>query len=215
VTVSKKEIVEYEISDKEVFYKYDDDLCDGYYQAFVEITNTGNVPLYLGDATFDLEDSNGSLIATDDDVSTAPDFIYPGEKGYYYNQFGTPVNMNKDKFNSLCFVPHINVVKATNTLSHDYKIYDLSLGSDSVFNVPAVVGRFKNDTSENLRNIYLDVLFYDGDRKIIGISGTNLYDIATGQEKSFSVSSIFAGIQAGKRISNFKVYARGTYYQFS
>lgn len=214
VTVTKKEIIKYEISDQNVYYEESSYKDGGRFYAFIEITNTGNVPLYLGNATFDLEDTNGHLVLTEDSVNTAPDFIYPGEKGYYYNQFGTSVNMTREEFNTLVFVPHVNVVKTTKTLSQDYKLYDLSLGTDATLNVPAIMGRVKNDTKKDLSYIYLHAFFYDADGRIIGITGLNMSDIKAGEEKSFSISTLYAGIQKDKTIANYKVYARGTYYQY-
>lgn len=214
VTITKKEIEKYEISYQNVYFEKNRYSEGGRFYAFIEITNTGNVPLYLGNSSFDLEDASGHLIKTEDMINTAPDYIYPGEKGYYYNQFGTSLNMTEEDFNSLLFVPHLKVVKVNGKLSTDYKLYDVTLGTDATFNIPEIVGRIKNNTKKELSHIYLHAFFYDSDGKIIGISGTNISDVAVGDEKSFSISTMYAGIQEGKTIADYKVYARGAYYQF-
>jgi len=55
-------------------------------QTIVEITNTGSTNLYLSSGSYDLEDANGGLIASRSMVSTFPDVIAPGEKGYMYEE---------------------------------------------------------------------------------------------------------------------------------
>ena len=55
-------------------------------QVIAEITNTGSTPIYLSSSSYDLEDSNGQIIASKQYISTYPDVINSGEKGYLYDE---------------------------------------------------------------------------------------------------------------------------------
>lgn len=189
-----------------------DSYGDTRYEAIIEITNTSSDPLYLNDATFDLEDADGHLIQTDDMVSSAPSVIKPGEKGYFYNQFGADIDPSVD-VSTIQFVPHYKVEKANN-LPHEYPLSDLSLGNDEWGGVK-IVGRVLNDTDDSDASVYIHALFYNAEGKIIGITGTNVYEMPVGENSSFDISSMYAQtlLDAGS-IADYKVIAQDYYYQF-
>ena len=143
-----------------------------------------------------------------DYVNTCPDVILPGEKGYLYNQMGTELNTNAS---DIKFIPKYNVVKAKST-PHDFPLSDFSLTNDNFG--PKVVGRVLNDTTEET-SLYLQVVYYDANDKCIGISGTNVYDIAPNENRSFEITSV--GIQNAfvpANVARYLLFARETYYQF-
>lgn len=95
-----------------------------YYDAIVEIQNTGEKNLYLSGATFDIEDSNGHLVATDDWISTAPDVIEPGEKGYFYTNSSSLEDAST--LDGLTLVPKLSIKKA-NGMPLVLSVEDISL----------------------------------------------------------------------------------------
>ena len=207
----KKIGASYEITD--VFFEHgENSIGEDSYTGIVEITNNGSTNLYLKDCTFDFEDNNGHLLQTDDTmISSCPDIIAPGEKGYFYNSLGGSINENVSLDNGLNFKPNVEVVKA-NGDPVDYEVSDLSVVNDNFG--PKITGRIKN-TSNKKDSVYVQVLFYNSDNRVIAIEGTNVYDIGAGQQKSFDVSGIMLpdSIKNGN-YSNYKVLARANYYQF-
>lgn len=207
----KKVGAAYEITD--VFFEHgENSIGDDSYTGIVEITNTGSTNLYLKGCTFDFEDDDGHLLQTDDTmISSCPDIIAPGEKGYFYNSLGGSINGNISLDKGLNFKPDVEVVKA-NGKPIDYEVSDLSIVDDSFG--PKITGRIKN-TTDNEDSVYVQVLFYNENNRVIAIEGTNVYDLGAGQQKSFDVSGIMLpdSIRNGN-YSSYKVLARAHYYQF-
>lgn len=208
----KKIGASYEITD--IFFEHgENSIGEDSYTGIVEITNIGSTNLYLKDCTFDFEDDNGHLLQTDNTmISSCPDIISPGEKGYFYNSFGGAINKNVSLNNGLNFKPNVEVVKASGE-PVDYEVFDLSIVDDSFG--PKITGRVKNTTDKE-DNVYVQVLFYNENNRVIAIEGTNVYDLGAGQQKSFDVSGIMLpdSIRNGN-YSSYKVLARAHYYQFN
>ena len=135
----------------------------------------------------------------------------PGEKGYFYNNFGTEIDSSIKKVysnNSVTFVPHYKIEVAEG-IPHEYPLSDLSLGED------AVVGRIMNDTDDDDARLYINAMFYNDEGKIIGVTGTNVTDMPIGENTSFDISTT-VGIQDSFNSSDvvdYKVVAQEPYYQ--
>lgn len=52
----------------------------------VPVTNTGEANLYLDDCSIDIESSTGLLLKTMSYINGYPEYIKPGETGYYYEE---------------------------------------------------------------------------------------------------------------------------------
>ena len=185
--------------------------ADRRYEMVVEITNTSDKPLYLDGRSFDLEDTTGHLLQTDDMISTAPDVILPGEKGYFYNQFGSSIgvdNPNED----IVFIPKYTV-KEARTIPHDYPVSDISFRSDDWGYT--MVGRVQNDTDDPDLYVYANVIYYDAEGKCMGITGTNIYDIEPGDTQSFEISSMsIQNTFDPNAVDSYTIYMREHVYQF-
>ena len=145
----------------------------------VEITNTGSTNIYLKDCVFDFEDDNGHLLQTDDTmISSCPDIIAPGEKGYFYNSLGGTINSNVSLDNGLNFKPNPTVIEADGE-PVDYEVTDLSIVNDDFG--PKITGRVKNTSDEDDSLLYIQALFYDKNNHILAIEGTNVTDLKAGQ----------------------------------
>lgn len=193
-----------------MFDIYEDSLGKLRYDAIVEIENTGNVPLYLDAKSFDVETGDGHLVQTDSWITSCPDAIYPGEKGYFYNQTGE-FNDQTINVNDLVLVPKYRIEKA-NQPPHEFPVEDLSI-ADGTFGL-TVTGRIFNDTNEE-ESIYVHVIFYDADMNCLGVTGTNVLDMAPNEYTSFEVSGI--GLQHSfdaSQLDNYFVYARENVYQW-
>ena len=184
---------------------------DRRFEMIVEVTNTSDVPLYLDPRSFDLEDTTGHLLQTDDMISTASDVILPGEKGYFYNQFGTSIDVDNPN-DDIVFIPNYTVKEAKKT-PHDYPVSDISFKSDDFGYT--MVGRVKNDTDDEDFYEYANVIYYNAEGKCIGITGTTISDIEPGDTQSFEISSFsIQNIFDPNAIDSYTLYMREHVYQF-
>ena len=194
-----------------IFYVYTDSSGDLRYDIILEVTNTSSEPLYLKECTVDLEDSSGHLLQADGSLNRCPNVIMPGEKGYFYNQFGTDINSTVD-INNVNVVTHYDIIES-NKVPHSYPISDVSMIDDDFMDFN-VIGRVENDTEEDTSLLYLNVLFYDVNNKIIGITGTNV-DVKAGDTSSFKISGLIMQEFFDKsQISSYKILSQEYYYQF-
>ena len=179
--------------------------------AFVEIENTGTTNLYLHDGKFDIEDNNGHLLKSEGLISTCPNVILPGERGYFYENY---IDLTEvDTSNGLVFAPHYKVEEARYDVV-DYEVSDLGIREDSIFDCK-VSGRITNTKNEEINLIYVNVIFYDQNDNVIGISGTNLTDIQPGETESFEViGQFFRNEITYADIARYHVFPRAMYMQF-
>ncbi|GHU51524.1 hypothetical protein AGMMS49975_05230 [Clostridia bacterium] len=150
-------------------------------QVIIEITNTGDVPLYLGSASYDLEDDDGALAATSTLPSTIPNVILAGEKGYIYEET-TLDGISADA--KLTVIPHVKP-KAAKVEQIHYPVSDISIKDDTVWSM-SFMGRVENNTEEPLKLTSVAIILYDADEKPIGIMDTLITDdIAVGEKMGF------------------------------
>lgn len=195
----------------DLFDVYTTQYSDGYrYDGIVGITNTGSKNIYISGKSFDIEDSSGHLIQSDNFISNCPDVIMPGETGYLYNQLGSEINGVSNPDDLVLNAQY--VVKTTSATPHEYPVTDVSTKADNYGGI-TVVGRVTNDTDEDHSLLYVQVLYYDESGNIIGISGTNLTDFLAGRTISFEISSMYLQNKAKSgNISTYKIVAREPFF---
>lgn len=180
-------------------------------QSIVEITNTGSTNLYLESGAYDLEDSTGALVASQSMVSTYPNVLAPGEKGYMYEET-TLENYTGD--GNLTISPRPDVKEATVDLIR-YDVTDISLSSDD-FGGVKVLGRVENKTEETESMVYIVAFFYDAAGTPIGSASTILSeDLEAGAKIGFEISGFSMPDDVTPDvIANTTVYAYPLQYQF-
>ena len=205
--------IQYDISDTSFEY-YTNSIGSVEYYGYVEITNTGDCDIYLKDCVFDLEDNDGHLLQSDDFISHCPEVISPGEKGYFYNGLGANLIDDGVSFdNGVNLVPQLKLTKATGRPA-SYTVSDVSVTEGNYGDVK-ITGRVENNTDEDLSYIYINIIFYDADGKVIAITGTSLTDIAAENKASFDTSTTYANDNLKlENIAETKVIAEETYYQY-
>ena len=180
----------------------------------VEIENTSKGNLYLKSAAFDFEDENGNLLGTCSDlISSDPDIIAPGEKGYFYCNMGS-VKGGVDENTNYVFKPTLKVEEARNNIVR-YDVTDLSITSGK-FGPVDIIGRVTNNTNEGDGLVWVFCVLYRSDGTPIAAYGTNVTDLDAGQTASFDADAIFLGDLDIKLsdVADYKVYACKTQYQF-
>jgi hypothetical protein len=141
-----------------------DSIDNTWVQVIVEIQNTGTVPIYLSSGSYDLENSEGLIIAHESYVSVSPQVLEVGEKGYMYDTtiLDDPVSGN------LTVIPHISTKKAT-VDSIRYPVTEVSLSDTSYGDIKAV-GRIENTTGVDEDSIiYVVVVLLDSENQPLGV----------------------------------------------
>ena len=208
--------LKYEITDQDFQY-YTNSIGTVEYYGYVEIENTGSAYIYMKDCVFDLEDNDGHLLQSDDFISSCPDVIAPGEKGYFYNGVGSATIDDGVSFdNGVKLVPNLKLEEAKNGSESvvDYEVTDTDLREGSL-GEPKVTGRITNNTEVDDGYLYVNVVFYNSDGKVIAITGTSVTDLTAGSTVSFECSGMFMNETATmESIADYKVIARKMHMQF-
>ena len=156
--------------------------------AIVEVENTGNVDLYLKDASFDFEDESGKLLATYSSmISTDPEIVAPGEKGYFYCNMAT-IKGDITENTEHVFKPALKIEKSKNSIIR-YNISDLSISEGDFLSPFNIIGRIDNNTDEDAGLVWIACIIYRDDGTPIAACGTNVTDLAAGQKTSFDLSA--------------------------
>lgn len=205
--------VNYKVTGKS-FYYFTNSIGTVEYRAYVEVTNTGTENLYLKDALFDLEDDDGHLLQSDNFISSCPDVIAPGEKGYFYNGISShTIDESVSLANGVNFAPQINVIKSDSAPVY-YEVFDTDL-REGTFGNPKVTGRVKNNTSKDDSLLYIEVILYDKNGNVLEIAGTNITGLTAGKTVSFEINAMFLGEKANmSSIASYKISAQKAHYQF-
>lgn len=170
----------------------------------VPITNTGTADLYLDDISVDIESSTGTLIETKSMISGYPEYIKPGETGYYYTATSRSFTNTNVKV-----VPHCNAEKATNDVLR-YKITDVSITTDQYYGVK-VMGRVENTTSKKGSLDKIAACLFDANCKLICVAFTYLEnDLAVGAKVGFSMTPFAFRNFSPEDVASYEVYGYPT-----
>lgn len=212
-TTTEKKEMSYEISDTSFEY-YTNSIGTVEYYGIVEITNTGDTCIYMDNCTFDLEDNEGHLLQSESFISKAPDIIAPGEKGYFYNGLGSNTVKDGVSFdNGVKLVPQLKLTEAKGE-PKDFPVSDVTV-SEGNYGYINVMGRVENDTDEEIGYLYINIIFYGADGKVIAIDGTSITEVAAGNKGSFDTTCYFSNNNLKfSDIAETKIYARDDYYQW-
>lgn len=203
--------IEYEITYKNV-ESWVNSIGTTWVQVIAEIKNTGTVPIYLSSSSYDLEDSTGNLIASKSLISTYPNVIKPGEKGYMYDES----TLEKAVEGNLNVIPRINAKKAIVPCIR-YDASEISI-NDTTYNGPKMIGRIQNTTTKNEDGlIYVVGILYNADGNPIGV----VFDIITddlpaGNKIGFEATSLnMPKTVTTNTINSYQIYAYPQQYQFN
>lgn len=80
----------YKITDSELSVYRNSSYGSGYaWDAYVEVLNTGTENIYLSNMAFRVQTDKGEAVMTDQQLTSFPAVLQPGEHGYIYNKFGS------------------------------------------------------------------------------------------------------------------------------
>lgn len=154
-------------------------------KVYTPVTNNGNVNIYIGSCSVDIEDSNGNLKQSVDYMSCHPDIIRPGETTYIYDD----VSYTGDTTTGLVGVPHITIKDASTADGTRYDVSNVSFVTDSIFGFTAT-GTVTNNNNETSSLIVVAILIFDNSGNYYTTLFTYVYDsLASGAISDFSASN--------------------------
>ena len=210
-TATKKDTeIHYEISYKNVA-SWINSIGTMRIQVIAEITNTGEIPIYLSTSSYELEDSNGQLIASKQYVSTYPDVIESGEKGYLYDE----TSLDNVVYGQITVIPRINAKKATVPCIR-YESSEISI-SDTMYYGPKIIGRITNTTNKDETGlIYVVAVLYSSSNIPIGVlTDVITDDFPKGARMGFEATTLsMPDTITSNSIHSYKIYAYPIQYQF-
>lgn len=165
--------------------------------------------MYLDDCTIDIESSNGSLLETISYVNGYPEYIKPGETGYYYEV--TTVDFSAT---DVVAVPNVQVEKGTNDVIR-YDITDITITTDT-YNGVKVMGRVQNNTSSNGTLVKVAANLFDVNGNLICNCFTYLEnDLVVGAKVGFSMTPFAFRNFTPEDVASYEVYAYPTQFNWS
>ena len=169
-----------------------------------EIVNNGDKPVFIMNASFDVEDSDNRLMSTLTRTYCVPTVLSPGEKGYMYNSY-TQVDDIADPF-SCHIVPRFEEREMEDE-SYRYELSDVALnimnGEDY-----EVVGRVTNTNNVDSSKGRVSVVWFDTNKRCIGVSQTRaLNGLQSGSQQSFEIKGSDSWMEDQTKIATYKVIA--------
>jgi hypothetical protein len=180
-------------------------------QCIAEIENTGSVPLYLSSGSYDLEDSDGNLVASQTLVSEYPVVLDVGEKGYMYDE---DILEDVEGGTELTLVPRISAEAAKIDLVR-LNVTDVQISDDKYGGVKAL-GRVENTTTEEQDMVYVAIVLFDAAGTPIGLLFTILMDpLKAGDKIGFEASTLSVPDSlAAASVASYTTYAYPMQMQF-
>lgn len=179
-------------------------------QGVVIVENTGTADLYLSSGSFDIEDANGHLVASESYITAYPQVIAPGEKAVYYADFSLNNGTDGETYT---IVPHLEIEEAKVPVVR-FAVSDVTLSEDE-FGYLQMTGRVEN-TSDKEESLYPVVaILYDTNDKVLSVMFTYPDKLAAGEKRGFEMSDIgnFADVKLAD-VARYDIFAYPNQYQF-
>ena len=186
VTVLEQKNFSYQVGDAAVeIYDYSSAFSsDIRAKVHVPVTNNGNVNIYVGTSSVDIEDEDGNLKQSVNYMSCHPNVIRPGETAYVYDD----VSYTGDSRENLHGVPHITIKDASSADGIRYEAGDIAFVDDATYGFQAS-GTVTNHGEAASGLIVIAVLVFDDDGAYYTTLFTYVYDdLEPGASATFSAS---------------------------
>lgn len=179
-------------------------------RAWVEIENTGSVPLYLESTTFDLEGPDGKLVKSLSMVSGYPQVLMPGERGVYEEE----TTLDKGELpETLTVYSRLDVVPATVECVR-LDVSELEITDASTTGL-RMTGRVVNTTGEERSLVYVAALLYAADGTYLGTMWTILDGaVPAGEKQGFERGDLGQLNLSAEDIDHWTAYAYPNQFQF-
>lgn len=181
------------------------------YQGIIEIENTSAGNLYLGNATFDVYDTSGKIVASETMISSDPSVIAPGEKGYFFSNGGS---LNDVEMGQYIMKPSLSV-KKTKLEAKRYPIANTSIKKSKYGSGVSILGTVTNDTEKDQSLLWIVFVVFDSSDHPIGVYGTNILDFNAGKTVGFEGEGMLLPKSVTlDKVKRYEVIASPIQYQF-
>lgn len=150
---------------------------------YAEYKNTSDRSIAIRQITFDFEDNNGRLLATDQMVNCIPQALKPDQIGYMYTYYYDLSGI--DLSNGFVPKPDGDVKWADEF--YEIEVSDVSFKKGWSDHNVEVIGRGTNNTGKNLTWVEVGAVFYDKNDKVLGFC-YGPQDFPDGKTTTFSIS---------------------------
>lgn len=180
---------------------WEDSIHSRWVKIIVPVKNTGTMDLYLGNCQVDLETKSHKLLDSIDYIGGYPEYIMPGEVGYYYKE--TIIDFPDE---NVLGVVHENIEKASNKVIR-YNTSDVTIEEDEIFGIE-IKGRVENDTSKDESIVVITANLYDSNDKLICNCFTYLSsELKASSKMGFSIVPIAYRSLKLSDIARYEIYA--------
>lgn len=173
----------------------------------IEITNTGQVPICIGDISIGFVGKDDSIISTATMLLPVPEILQPGEKAYAgettYIDTGEKAEDITDVEVNIDFDP-------TDETPQKLTVKDLKVAKDSDYT--KVTGRIKNTSDANADDVRYSIALMDKDDTLLGVFTSSL-DVTIGPEETATFEASYPELPAS--IADKVDYVEGYSYNWS
>ena len=185
-----------------------DSIGSKYLKVYVPVTNTGTADLYMDDISIDIEDSTGHLLQTIPYVSGFPEYIKPGETGYYYDEVSCDFSETNVRA-----VPHVSIEKATKDVIR-YEITDVSIVEDDLLGGIKVLGRVENKYKDKGSMVLIAARLFDTNGNLLCVFSKYLSSLVPNVKTGFTISDAYCDNITVSDVASYEIYAYPTQYNW-
>lgn len=181
--------------------------------AVCQVKNTGNVNLYSSTCYYDISNSNGKILKSDN-MSVYPIIIQPGESFYYFSE-GVIDEITEEIEVDVEFRPDIKPAKRENIR---YEVSDAKVTYDKDVGSATLIGRVKNTGNETPSILNVSIIYFDKDGHPISYGNEWVSeDVAPGATVGFECygASRIDWLYSIDAIESYEIYAYPEQMQFN
>lgn len=156
----------------------------------IEITNTGDVPIEIGDISISFIGDDNSILGTMSMILPVPEIILPGETAYAGDS--TIIEGIDDPSKIVNIEANIDFDK-TDRQPQILDVQDLKI-IPSDFGGAKITGRVVNTSQENADDIRIIIALFDENDKLLGVY-IQSPDVTLAPEKSMGFETSYPGIE--------------------
>ena len=156
------------------------------YQTLIQITNTGEIPIYFGTSRFDLIDESDRILSANNRFSAHPTVLHAGERGYLWaSERITGATANTE----VTMVPRWDMNRSIHLRPY-LELTDIEIreNPNRFIDNLIVFGRITNNTDAEIRSADISIVIYAHDGTPIGVWTTSARDLPAGASFGFEAT---------------------------
>ena len=178
--------ISYEITNIQERF-FENRLGDFRYEALIQVTNTGTIPMFFGTSRFDLIDENDRVLTANNTFTARPRVLHPGERGYLW---ASERVTGATFLTEAALVPRWDIDRSIHYRAN-LEISDVEVREhpNRFIDSLIVLGMVTNNTDAEIGRADIVVALYTHDGIPIGVWHTSVRDLPAGESFGFETSS--------------------------